>query len=463
MTKLGFEFPAQMRKTFLYDLEENWYQPLLAQKKGLSLSPTKRSNFGEYEMAVNYLTSVLEESKAINNVAIYNIDHMAQLKFWGKDVAAVLDRALTGKFSDMKVGSCKYSLLLNSAGGVQDDLIGMRISDTEYILVINAGHDITGTGVSHGTQTELIADIDRIMSVKKAGEEVFAQDISDQLVKIDVQGPLSYKLIKGVFGADVLKNRSNPDKNMNYFSFNEFERNGARYYISRTGYTSRWGWEIYVPIANATEDFKQIVTAALDMGGLLVGLGGRDENRTSAGAFGLPLMGNEYDPHHTPTNAPLFDAAVDLTKSEFVGKAALEKDVAAGCNKKLVIVISEGIVTDRAVYLDGKRLGSVTSSINSPNVSLPKRLAIGSKRKNVLDEHGTAAIGMAWLYANPFALDADGKDIVGDEANPVRIHVEFYREDADGKPGGSPSLGYITAEGINPATAPKALKNIENL
>lgn len=91
--KLGFDFPANPRKTFLYDLEENWYLPLLAQRKGLPLQAVKRSNFGEYSMAVNYLTSVLEEAAAVNRVAVYNIDHMAQLLFSGSDAPALLDRA----------------------------------------------------------------------------------------------------------------------------------------------------------------------------------------------------------------------------------------------------------------------------------------------------------------------------------------------------------------------------------
>lgn len=463
MSKLGFDFPADIRATFLYDLEENWYNPLLAAKLGTSPQATKRSNFGEYNMAVNYQTSVLEEAAAVNKVAVYNIDHMAQLRFWGKDVAVVLNRALAGNLAEMKIGSCKYTLLLNEQGGVQDDLIAMRISEQEYILVINAGHDITGKGISHGEETELIADIDRIMAVKLDGEEVCAEDISHTLVKVDVQGPYSFKLIKTIFGEAVLKNRSNPDKNMNFFSFNEFDRNGAHYYISRTGYTNRWGWEIYLPVKNAAEDFKAIVTTALDLGGLLVGLGGRDENRISAGAYGLPLMGQEYDPHHNPVNAPLFEAAVDMNKDYFVGKAALQKEIDAGCNKKMCIIITEGIVTGRAVYNNGKRLGSVTSSINSPNLAIEKRLAIGSKRKNVNEPAGTAAIGLAWLYNNPFELDAEGKDVIGTEDEPVRIHVEFYREDAEGKPIGTAVIGYITAEGISPATAPKALKNIENL
>ncbi len=101
----------------------------------------------------------------------------------------------------------------------------------------------------------MIADIDRIMRNKKDGEEVMAEDISDTLVKVDIQGPLSYKLIKEIYGADVMKNRSNPDKNMNFFSFNEVELDGHKYYFSRTGYTNRWGWECYIPVAKSRRRF----------------------------------------------------------------------------------------------------------------------------------------------------------------------------------------------------------------
>jgi len=463
MPNYGFEFPAQPRKTFITDLEENWYIPLLAQRKGLEIQPTKRSNFGQYWMAVNYLTSVLEEAKAINQIAIYNIDHMAQVHFSGKDAAALLHRTVGANILEMKIGQCKYTLLLNEEGGVQDDMIFMRLAENEFIMVINAGHDITGKGFADGHDYDLIADVDRIMAHKQDGEEVFAKDISDELVKIDIQGPKSFKLIKELFGAEVLKNRNSPDKNMNFFTFNEFTREGHKYFISRTGYTNRWGWELYIPTAVAEEDFKKIVEKALDLGGLLVGLGGRDENRISAGAYGLPLMGQEYDPEHTPLNAPLFDAAIDMSKENFIGKSAIQKEIAARCSKRMNLIISEGIVSGRGIYLDGKRIGTVTSSINSPNVSLEARLAIGSKRKNVNDENGSCAIGLGWLHSSVFALDTEGKEITLENGLPIRVAVEFFKENEAKAKSGTPVLGYITAEGISPATAPKPLKNIENL
>jgi len=463
MSKIGFDFPAQPRKTILSDVEEQWYMPFLAKKLNRKMTSMKRSNFGQYDMAVNYLTSVMEEAKAVEKVAVYNIDHMAQIRFTGKDSVALLDRTLPANVASMKIGQCKYTLLLNEEGGVQDDLIIMRISEEEFILVINAGHDLTGTGMDHGHEVELISDADRILKYKKEDEDVLVEDISDDFAKIDVQGPYSYRLISELFGKKVLKNRNKPEKNMGFFTFNEFDYEGEHYIISRTGYTNRWGWELYVPAKVAVDQYKRIIEKAVDLGGLLVGLGGRDENRLSAGNVGLPLMGNEYKPTWTPVNAPLFNAAVDLNKPDFLGKEALLKVIDGGYTREMVIVISEGIVVDRHVYLDGKKIGICTSSINSPNVSQEKRQFIGSKRGSVNEEGGTAAIGICWLDFNPFEKDEKGNNIIEKDGKAIRIPVEFFKLDKDGNPKGKPVLGYISGDGVTPATSAKPLKKIENL
>jgi glycine cleavage system aminomethyltransferase T len=90
------------------------------------------------------------------------------------------------------------------------------------------------------------------------------------------------------------------------------------------------------------------------------------------------LNGNEYDPQHIPTNCPLFGAAIDMTKEQFIGKKALKRD--AGNNKRMVLFITEGIVVGRGIYRNGKRLGTATSSINSPNVSQEKWLNAPPKK-----------------------------------------------------------------------------------
>ncbi len=456
MEKVGFNFPNTPRRTALRNAEE-WYQKLLSERLTRDYLPIKTSNFGEYKMAVNYLTSILEEAQAIEKVAIFNIDHMAQIQFTGSDAATLLDRVLPADVKNMKIGQCKYTLLLTEKGTVLDDMIIMRVKEDNFVLVINAGHDITDV------EKNMISDADYICKYMNKNEDVIIRDISDELVKIDIQGPLSYKLIIKLYGDFVVKNRNKPSKNMKFFTFNEFDFEGHNYYISRTGYTNRWGWELYVPVSVAEDQFKRIALEALDLGGLVVGLGGRDENRISAGNFGLPLNGSEYDSDHTPINAPLFNAAIDMSKDDFVGKKALQNDIDSGTDKRMVLFISEGIVTGRTIYKDGKKIGTVTSSINSPNVSQEKREFIGSLRKNVNGEDGTAAIGLGWLKHNLFNIDEDGKDIIIEDDKAIRIPVEFYRVDEDGNIKGKSVKGYISADGITLATAPRALKNIQNL
>jgi len=468
MSVYGLKFPKTPRKTALYEAEE-WYQNLLAEKLCMPYAAIQRSNFGQYDMAVHYLTSILEEARAIEKVAVFNIDHMGQIMFSGKDASALLNRVLPADIENMQIGQCKYTLLLNENGTVRDDMIVMKQAVDSFILVINAGHDITDKEIVEGVEIEFLSDADFIMQHKREHEIVFVKNISEKFVKIDIQGPFSYKVITDIFGKDVLKNRSNPEKNMAFFSFNEvvlscshcpqtsdMEKNNktpSTYFFSRTGYTNRWGWEIFVPIEHAVCRFKQIVLKAFEYGGLLVGLGGRDENRISAGNVGLPLMGSEYDGFHTPTNAPLIDAAIDWNKGDFIGREALLKEKEKNITKKMVIIVAEGNIVNNGVYLSGERLGSVTSCIISPNVPLEKRLFIGSSRKNVNDENGTAAIALAWLYKDPFVENND---------QPIRIKVELFRE-KDGQVVGKPVLGYISSDGVNPATAPKPLKNIENL
>ena len=152
-----------------------------------------------------------------------------------------------------------------------------------------------------------------------------------------------------------------------------------------------------------------------------------------------------------------------MSKDDFVGKKALQIDIDSGTDKRMILFISEGIVTGRVIFKDGKNIGTVTSSINSPNVSQEKREFIGSLRKNVNREEGTATIGLGWLKHNPFNVDEDGKDILIEDNRAVRIPVEFFRFDNEGNPKGKPVKGYISGDGVTPATAPRALKNIQNL
>ncbi|MEZ0388020.1 MAG: glycine cleavage system protein T, partial [Verrucomicrobium sp.] len=94
--------------------------------------------FAGWEMPVQYSGIVQEHQAVREKVGVFDISHMGQFIVEGKGAEAFLNRALTNNVSKLGVGDGQYTLLLNSQGGVIDDLIVYRMSDREYFLVVNA-------------------------------------------------------------------------------------------------------------------------------------------------------------------------------------------------------------------------------------------------------------------------------------------------------------------------------------
>src|SRR5688572_30170281 len=99
----------------------------------------KMVDFGGWSMPVQY-TGIIEEHHAVrNNLGVFDISHMGQFLAEGPATAVWLNHLLTNNVERLAVGECQYTLLLNEAGGVIDDLIVYRIGDVRYLLVVNAG------------------------------------------------------------------------------------------------------------------------------------------------------------------------------------------------------------------------------------------------------------------------------------------------------------------------------------
>jgi aminomethyltransferase len=94
--------------------------------------------FAGWEMPVQY-KGIVDEHKAVRAaVGVFDISHMGQFIVSGRGAEAFLNRALTNDVSKLAPGHGHYTLLLNEAGGVIDDLIAYRTSDKEFFLVVNA-------------------------------------------------------------------------------------------------------------------------------------------------------------------------------------------------------------------------------------------------------------------------------------------------------------------------------------
>ncbi|HUH53962.1 MAG TPA: glycine cleavage T C-terminal barrel domain-containing protein [Microbacteriaceae bacterium] len=362
------------------------------------------TDFGGWDMPLRY-SSELEEHRAVREAAgIFDLSHMGEIWVEGPDAAKYLNSTLAGNLAVVAVGRAKYSLLLNEAGGIVDDLISYRLGEEKYLVVPNAGN---------------AAEVFNIMQERAASFDVQLRDATADTALIAVQGPKSAEILAGLMSETDRKVL----QEMKYYSAAYGEVAGQRVLIARTGYTGEDGFELYLERANVNNpgasnsgvnssgvhnsgvhssganssganssvvtnadtnssvvngsDPNKLWNAILEAGsatGLLpAGLAARDSLRLEAG---MPLYGNELGPGVTPAAANLGPVVSFKKEEQFVGREALE--TATETAKVLVGLKGLGRRAGRsgyAVTVDGKMVGEITSGLPSPTLGYPVALA----------------------------------------------------------------------------------------
>lgn len=298
-------------------------------------------DFAGWEMPVQY-TGILDEHRVVREgVGIFDISHMGEFFVSGRNSAEWLDSLLTNRVAILGVGEAQYTLMLNERGGVIDDLIVYRIGEFEFLLIVNASK----------------IDEDAAWMEKHLAGNVRFENRSDEYAAVAVQGPLS----PGVFHS--LFQRELPSARNRVLSLSW---NGVPVWIATTGYTGETGFEVVIPVAEASAFWDACVAA----GAKPAGLGSRDTLRLE---MGYPLNGNDLSPDRTPIEAGL-GFFVDLTKTAFIGKSVLENQKANGAPSKLVaLVVTEKSPPIRAhypVFVNGVAVGETSSGALSPSLGI---------------------------------------------------------------------------------------------
>ncbi|MCL2671810.1 MAG: glycine cleavage system aminomethyltransferase GcvT [Clostridiales bacterium] len=302
--------------------------------------------FAGYMLPIQY-AGVIEEHMAVRRAAgIFDVSHMGELFLEGPDAGVNLQYLLTNDFSAMRDGRVRYSPLCNEGGGIVDDLLVYKLSDTKFMLVVNAANREKDFAFMQG---HLFGD-------------AILRDASEDFAQIAVQGPLSRGILEAV--ADAL-----PEK---YYTFIDGVRiAGAQCLVSRTGYTGELGYEIYCPAASAAAIWDALFAAGAGM--IPCGLGARDTLRLEAG---MPLYGHEMDDSISPLETGL-DFAVKLGKADFIGKAAM---IARGEPKIVRVglrITGRGIARENCpVLAEGRQIGRVSSGTHLPYLGAAYAMAM---------------------------------------------------------------------------------------
>jgi aminomethyltransferase len=269
----------------------------------------KLIDFGGWDMPVSYPAGTIKEHKAVREaVGLFDVSHMGEAYLRGPEAKAIVGKLTTNAVESAPPGKAVYTLLCTPSGGVVDDCIFYKRSDTEFFVIVNASNRAK--------------DLEWFRDHASSGCNV--EDVSDQTALIAVQGPKAVAMVDFLSGGTVA--------GMPGFTFRDAEVAGVPVIAARTGYTGEDGFELACASGDAPKLWAALLQAATPLGGLPIGLGARDSLRLESK---LPLYGNDLDDDHTPLEANL-GWAVKLDKGDFIGRQAMLAQKASGLPRVLV-------------------------------------------------------------------------------------------------------------------------------
>ncbi|HEY6645252.1 glycine cleavage system aminomethyltransferase GcvT [Povalibacter sp.] len=298
-------------------------------------------DFGGWDMPVNYGSQIEEHHAVRRDAGMFDVSHMLIADVTGARTRDYLRYVLANDVAKLKEsGKALYSCLLNEAGGVVDDLIVYYINENWFRVVVNAG-----------TRDKDIAWLKRFSGP-------FGVDIQPRtdLAMIAVQGPNARAKTAALLGSHAAA-----AQDLKAFVGREL----GPYFVSRTGYTGEDGWEIVLPVGDASGFWADLKAAGVAE----CGLGARDTLRLEAG---MNLYGNDMDENVSPLESGLtWTVAFDPPERDFVGRAALDALKKGGVPRKLVGLVLEdrGVLRGhQKVVVPGVGEGELTSGTFSPTL-----------------------------------------------------------------------------------------------
>ncbi len=306
-------------------------------------------DFAGWEMPVQY-RGIIEEHTAVRTRAgLFDVSHMGEIEVRGAGALAACQHLTCNDASRLRDGQAQYTLLMRPSGGLVDDVVVHRLSDTRYLFCVNASN------------RDKDADW---MREQVRGAEVI--DRSDEYGQLALQGPCAGAVLARL--TDVALGE------VPRFCFIEGRVAGHFCLIAHTGYTGEDGWELYCRPEAAAPIWDALLEAGRPEEVIPAGLGARDTLRLEAA---LPLYGHELDDDTTPYEARL-GWVVRLDKGEFIGSAALRRQKVEGVRRRLIGIELTEPGVPRAEYpilRAGAAVGKLTSGTKSP--TLGKGIGLG--------------------------------------------------------------------------------------
>ncbi|HRP96095.1 MAG TPA: glycine cleavage T C-terminal barrel domain-containing protein [Rhodocyclaceae bacterium] len=328
----------------------------------------------------------------VNDAILCDVGVERQVEITGPDAARFAQLLTPRDLSKMAVGQCKYVLITNAEGGILNDPIMLRLDENHFWLSL-ADSDILlwaqGVNVNSGLDVT-----------------IREPDVSP----LQLQGPKSGEIMRALFGDGIM--------DLRYYWLREVDLDGIPLIVSRTGWSSELGYELYLRDGSRGDELWEKIMAA----GRPFGLKPGHTSSIRRIEGGMLSYHADADINTNPYELGLGRLVDTEIEADFIGKAALKRIRDTGVTRKQVGLVIESAplrgpnTTFWPLRTGEKTVGKVTSAVYSPrlrqNIALAMVAADHAEIGTVLDVMAAAGPAKAAVVERPF-FDPKKKIAVG--------------------------------------------------
>ncbi len=337
----GVEFGTQIRRSPYFDATVRWGAQAFSVYNHMYIP----RDFGDPEQ--NFWNLV-------NDAVLCDVAVERQVEITGPDAPVFMQLLTPRDLSEMVVGQCRYILITNADGGIINDPVLLRLAENHFWISL-ADSDVLlwaqGVAVHSGMDVTIVEP-----------------DVSP----LQLQGPKSGRVMEALFGESI--------HDLRYYWLREVDLDGIPLIVSRTGWSSELGYELFLRDGSRGDELWEKIMAVGESFGLRPGH--TSSIRRIEG--GMLSYRADADLDTNPYELGL-DRLVSLDmEADFIGKEALRRIHDEGVSRKQVGLVIEGDplpgpnTTYWPVRYEGAAVGKVTSAVYSPRLDQNIALAMVS-------------------------------------------------------------------------------------
>ena len=339
MTNKNFGFGTQIRKSPYFESTVKW-------------GATGFSVYNHMYIPRDFGDPVQNFWNLVNEAILCDVAVERQVEITGPDAARFTQYLSCRDLSNCDVGQCKYVLITDQDGGIINDPILLKLAEDHFWLSI--------------ADSDVLLWARGVAATANMDVQICEPDVSP----LQLQGPKSRDILRAAFG--------DAPAELKYYRFMEYDWNGVPLIISRTGWSSELGYEIFLRDGGKGDALWEHLMAVGGPMGLHPG------HTSSIRRIEAAML--SYHADMTLENNPFemgMDRLVDLDmEADFVSKAALKRIKAAGISQLQVGLAFDGPPISGSndenwpVMVDDAVVGKITSAIYSPRLEQNIALAI---------------------------------------------------------------------------------------